>query len=337
MALGVQIAAKTKGGRNRGLPLWAPLVLLIPAASCVPATLASPPDVTLSRAEIAAFTAPSPLDAGTSSAPGFSFLIGDQAFVANAAIPVVAGPNPAANSYVFNGRTPLDQMRSVDCLAQAVYYEARSESENGQRAVAQVVLNRVLHPSWPNSVCGVVYQGPMRAGGGCQFTFTCDGSLGTRPYGPNWTEAQRIAMEALGGRTYAPVGLSTHYHTNAVFPSWAPRLTKTAVIGAHIFYRLPGLAGAQGAFGDAYAGSEPLARPAMTMAFRQAAVSAGPEALVRLDPGSGVRIHAAAPAPSDIPQEARWTAGNLPQSNVREEHQQSGQWREDAPAAVTGR
>jgi hypothetical protein len=341
MAFGVLIRGKTKRGLGRGLLAWAPLAFLIPAASCVPATLASPADVTLTRADIQAFTAPSALAAADSNAPGLSFLVGDQAFVANAAIPLAGGPNPAAGSFVFSARTPLDQMRSIDCLAQAVYYEARSEGEAGERAVAQVVLNRVRHPAWPNSVCGVVYQGPMGAGGGCQFTFTCDGSLGSRPYGPGWTEAQRIAMEALGGRTFAPVGLSTHYHTSAVFPSWAPRLTKTAVIGAHIFYRLPGLAGSQDAFSDAYAGSEPLPRPAMTMPARQAAASAFQAMAnesVRLDPGTGTRVHAAsAPPPSDIAQDARWTASNLPQSDVREEHQQSGQWRDDAPAAVTGR
>ena len=86
---------------------------------------------------------------------------------------LLANDRPSA----YRGRTALDRLRSLDCLAQAIYYEARSESEDGQRAVAQVVLNRVRHPAWPNSVCGVVYQGPMRAGGGCQFTFTCDGSL----------------------------------------------------------------------------------------------------------------------------------------------------------------
>jgi spore germination cell wall hydrolase CwlJ-like protein len=333
MALGVETMAKLKWGAGRGLPLWAPLALLIPAASCVPATMAAPGEVTLSRAEIEAFTVPSPL-AAADNAPGFSFLIGDQALVANAAIPVVSGPNPAAGSFVFTARTAIDQMRSIDCLAQAVYYEARSESEGGQRAVAQVVLNRVRHPAWPNSVCGVVYQGPMRAGGGCQFTFTCDGSLAVRPGGPNWAAAQRIAMEALGGRGYDPVGLSTHYHTSAVFPAWAPRLTKTAVIGAHIFYRLPGLAGAPGAFGEAYAGSEPVPHPVTIFPVRQAALSALPSIV---DEAAGVRAHAAyVPPPSDIPQDTRWAASNLPQSNVRDEHSQSGQWRDDAPAAVTG-
>jgi hypothetical protein len=322
MALGVSIGRYWK----RGLGAWAALLLLVPAASCVPARVASPGEVALTPAEIQAFTLPASLADSGEAGPGFAFLSGSQAFVANAAIPVTSGPNPAADSFVFTARTPLDQMRSVDCLAQAVYYEARSESEEGQRAVAQVVLNRVRHPAWPNSVCGVVYQGPMRAGGGCQFTFTCDGSLAIRPNGGGWANAQRIAIEALGGRTYAPVGTSTFYHTNYVFPAWAPRLVKTTVIGAHIFYRLPGLAGAPGAFGDSYAGSEPLPRPSMTL-VRQASASA-PEP---------VNAFRAQPAPpSDIPEDPRWAPSNAPASTVRAEYNQSGQWRTDAPAAITG-
>jgi hypothetical protein len=311
--------------------------LLIPAASCVPAGVAAPPELQLSRAEIQAFTAPSLLDAAPNAAPGFSFLVGDQAQLANAALPVAVGPNPAAGAYVFSARTPLDQLRSLDCLAQAVYYEARSEGEDGERAVAQVVLNRVRHPAWPHSVCGVVYQGPLRVGGGCQFTFTCDGSLRYAPTGSGWEEARRIAAEALGGRTFAAVGLATHYHTNAVFPAWAPRLVKTTVIGAHIFYRLPGLAGAPGAFVNAYAGSEPLPRPAMTL-IRQASLQDVPALAggqLRIDPATAPGRPT--PPPSDIAQDPRWAASNLPDSNVREEHAQSGQWRDDAPAAVTGR
>jgi hypothetical protein len=337
MALGVQIAKLIRLGRSLGLSAWAPLALLIPAASCVPASVASPSQVTLTRAEIEAFTAPSPLALANNAAPGSNFLVGDQALLANAAIPVSSGPLQAANAYVFTGRTPLDQMRSQDCLAQAIYYEARSESEDGQRAVAQVVLNRVRHPAWPNSVCGVVYQGAMRPGGGCQFTFTCDGSLATRPYGPGWAVAQRIAAEALAGRTYAPIGLSTNYHTSAVFPAWAPQLVKTATIGAHIFYQLPGLAGAPGAFAQAYAGSEPFPRPSMILASARGNALSGEFASAA--PASAVEARYAAPAPphSDIPQDARWTPSNLPESGILEEHAQSGQWRSDAPAAVTGR
>jgi spore germination cell wall hydrolase CwlJ-like protein len=334
--LGVTVARLIGWGRGLGLTAWAPLALLIPAASCVPAGLALAPQATLTRAEIAAFTAPSPVSMTNNAEPGTPFLVGDQAALANAAIPVSSGSLQAANSYVFTARTPLDQMRSEDCLAQAVYYEARSESEDGQRAVAQVVLNRVRHPAWPNSVCGVVYQGAMRPGGGCQFTFTCDGSLLTRASGASWVQAQRIAIEALGGRTYAAVGLSTHYHTNAVFPAWAPRLVKTATIGAHIFYQLPGLAGAPGAFSNSYAGTEPFPHPTMTLARSRDFGDSAELAIANPAAASPGRF--AAPAPhSDIPQEARWAPGNLPDSTIREEHAQSGQWRTDAPSAVIGR
>src|SRR3954454_21233641 len=95
--------------------------------------------------------------------------------------------------------------RSLQCLTQAIYYEARSQSEDGQRAVAQVVLNRVRHPAFPNTVCGVVYQGAVRPGGGCQFTFTCDGAMNAaiEPYA--WDRARRIAEAALRGSVYRPV------------------------------------------------------------------------------------------------------------------------------------
>jgi hypothetical protein len=319
--------------KRQGLVAWAPLALLIPATSCVPVGVASTPLPELSPAEIAAFTPPPPAAtvAVPAATPGLTFLVGNLAFAANAAIPVFSGPNPAAGAYVFAARTPLDRMRSLDCLAQAVYYEARSEGEAGERAVAQVVLNRVRHPAWPDSVCGVVYQGPMRVGGGCQFTFTCDGSLAVRPYGPGWDEARRIAAEALGGRTFDPVGLATHYHTSAVFPAWAPRLVKIAAIGAHNFYRLPGLAGAPGAFAEAYAGNEPLPRPAMTLFARPATAAAPTFAAAAIVPAAP-----AAPV-SDIAPDPRWAPSNLPSSTVREEHAQSGQWRDDAPAAITGR
>jgi spore germination cell wall hydrolase CwlJ-like protein len=320
MATGVKAGAKRPGGAQRGASVWAWLCLILPMASCVPAAAEQAPLVT---------AAALPVQAAAPVATPVQPLFGAPALAANAAMPLAGNLGPAATPFAFRASTPLDQMRSLDCLAQAVYYEARSESEDGQRAVAQVVINRVRHPGWPNSVCGVVYQGPMRPGGGCQFTFTCDGSLAHRPEGIGWARARLIAADALAGRTFAGVGLSTHYHTHAVFPSWAPRLTKTAVIGSHNFYRLPGTPGLPGAFTDRYAGSEPVPRPAAYIpSFRTAAAG---------DFAALAPVAAAAPVvPSDIPQEARWTPSNLPESTVREEYRQSGQWRDDAPAAVAG-
>lgn len=124
------------------------------------------------------------------------------------------------------------------CLAQAIYFEARSESEAGQAAVAQVVLNRVLSGLYPSSVCGVVFQNRHRYKA-CQFTFTCEGkSLAIRDHA-SWATAQRIAREVLEGRTYlAKVGGSTHYHATYVRPRWAKKLKRTDKIGTHVFYKL---------------------------------------------------------------------------------------------------
>jgi len=317
MASGVIIKPKKPRGKRHGAQPWALLGLAMSSASCVPLAAEGPRHVEIALPIVA--------DSPTTTRG----LLGAQPASLETGSPL-ASLGPAAGSFIFDGRTPLDRMRSLDCLAQAIYYEARSESEDGQRAVAQVVLNRVRHPAWPNSVCGVVYQGPMRAGGGCQFTFTCDGSLSALPQGIGWARARELAAEALAGRTFAPVGLSTHYHTSAVFPSWAPRLASTGRIGAHNFYRLPG-AGV-GAFTAAYSGSEPMPRPNPILFPRP--LRASVEAFV---PQTPAEIRAAVTIPSDIPQDTRWTAANLPESTIREEYRQSGQWREDAPRAITGR
>ncbi len=165
---------------------------------------------------------------------------------------------PAAAAFIAGAGAQFE--RAQTCLAQAVWYEAASESEAGQRAVAQVVLNRVAHPSWPASVCGVVYQG-AELSTGCQFSFTCDGSLARRPAalhkGPGWASANRIAAEALGGSVYAAIGHATHYHTLWVDPYWASTLDPVGVIGAHRFYRSRGSAGESSAFSARYSGIEP--------------------------------------------------------------------------------
>ena len=175
----------------------------------------------------------------------------------NAAAPVSTSPNPAARPLVIPIGDGVAFTRSLQCLTTAIYYEAATQSDDGERAVAQVVLNRVRDPAYPNSVCGVVYEGAQRFTG-CQFTFACDGSLARKPSQSGWERASRIASAAMAGRVFAPVGWSTHYHANYVVPRWAPELVKTANIGDHIFYRWPGTRGGPGAFTQKYAGTETL-------------------------------------------------------------------------------
>ena len=125
-----------------------------------------------------------------------------------------------------------------------------------------MVLNRVRHPAYPKSVCGVVYQGSARATG-CQFTFTCDGSLRWAPEPALWRQAQRVAERALNGHVARHVGSATHYHADYVAPYWAPTLVKMTQVGAHIFYRWTGPWGEPPAFTGRYAGGEAYLSPAV--------------------------------------------------------------------------
>jgi spore germination cell wall hydrolase CwlJ-like protein len=183
-----------------------------------------------------------------------------QAAVANAAVAFSSLPNPAAAAFKFNAAAPEDRARAIGCLTMAVYYEAASESDEGEAAVAQVVLNRLRHPLFPKTVCGVVFQGSTLPTG-CQFTFTCDGSLARRPSPAGWKRAQDIATRALDGYVMKAVGEATHYHTMWVVPYWQPTLTKLTQIGAHIFYRWSGEAGRPASFGGLYAGQEAAPPP----------------------------------------------------------------------------
>ena len=178
------------------------------------------------------------------------------ALAINAAVPVSKLPNPAASPLAIGFATPADRLRAVECLTAAVYYEAAIEPLDGQRAVAQVVLNRARHPAYPRTICGVVFQGFERATG-CQFTFTCDGSIRRTPSAALWAKARRVAEEALAGKVYAPVGWATHYHTNWVVPYWSSSLVKLANVGTHIFYRWEGGWGRAPAFRFRPAGTEP--------------------------------------------------------------------------------
>ena len=163
----------------------------------------------------------------------------------------------AARPFAFAALDGTSRERAEKCLTEAVYYEAGSESPEGQRAVAQVVLNRVRHAAFPNSVCGVVYQGSERSTG-CQFTFTCDGSLARVPSRAGWQRAMEIARRALNGEVYAPVGHATHYHANYVLPYWASSVAMVGQVGAHIFYSWKGVTGSAAAFSQAYSGLEAI-------------------------------------------------------------------------------
>jgi spore germination cell wall hydrolase CwlJ-like protein len=173
------------------------------------------------------------------------------------AIPTSRLSNPAAAPFVMDATVPDDRPRAQTCLSMAIYYEAASESENGQAAVAQVVLNRLRHPMFPKTVCGVVFQGSQLPTG-CQFTFTCDGSLSRRPSVAGWARAWRLAGRALDGYVETDVGLATHYHTIWVTPYWQSSVVKVAQIGAHAFFRWRSDVGADVPPAARYAGGEPL-------------------------------------------------------------------------------
>jgi len=153
----------------------------------------------------------------------------------------------------------LDKVRALQCLTTAIYYEAANEPGDGQRAVAQVILNRVRHPAFPATVCGVVFQGSEKRG--CQFSFACDGAMARQPARSAWDRAGRVAAAALAGQVFAPVGMATHYHTYAVTPTWNRSLVMTGVFGAHFFHRWKGWWGTANAFRQAYRGGEPLPEP----------------------------------------------------------------------------
>ncbi len=189
----------------------------------------------------------------------------------NAARAFTAGPRIAAAPFSLGQADAQTRQRALRCLTQAIYYEAALEPTSGQEAVAQVILNRVRDPNYANSVCGVVFEGAERTTG-CQFSFTCDGSMANAPVKWAWDRAQVVAERALSGSVAGGVGLATHYHADYVHPWWAPTLEKLTQIGAHIFYRWKGFAGQPAAFVQRYAGKEPvidearLSRPRLALA-----------------------------------------------------------------------
>ena len=162
---------------------------------------------------------------------------------------------PPASAPILAAR-PFDRTvssREMACLAEAIYYEARSESDDGQAAVAEVILNRAASPRYPADICEVVYQRNART---CQFSYTCDGSIGRFPVRRNaWVKAEHIAREVVEGRRGRNLpDRSVNYHADYVSPRWGARLERVRQIGAHIFYGSP-------LDGGATPGAEPARAP----------------------------------------------------------------------------
>ena len=189
----------------------------------------------------------------------------------NDAMPMTTLVVPAAPAFLFSGSTS-DYERAADCLAATIFYEAGNEPTAGQMAVAQVVLNRARHPAYPKTVCGVVFQGHERRTG-CQFSYTCDGSMARRPAADAWTRYRGIAQAMLKGLVYAPVGLATHYHTDWVLPAWSAKLDKVRVERTHLFFRYSGYWGTPAAFKGTLSSVEPAYAKLATLSVAHGGVA----------------------------------------------------------------
>jgi hypothetical protein len=162
-----------------------------------------------------------------------------QAQARNALIPY-SGASLLSPARFSAAADPEPPAQALQCLTSAIYYEATGEPQAGQRAVAQVVINRWAHRAFPKTICGVVQQGAPAPG--CQFSFMCDGALTRRPSPQAWRDAETIARAALNGYVDPAVGGATHYHADYVVPVWAATMLKLTKLGRHIFYRWPGAA-----------------------------------------------------------------------------------------------
>jgi spore germination cell wall hydrolase CwlJ-like protein len=279
---------------------------------------------------------PQPSESPAANFAGSAFFYAEGAFLPRPDVETPASAHilplekvDAAPLVSFAGVTPLDRYRALNCLTNAIYYEAANEPDDGQRAVAQVVLNRVRHPLWPGSVCGVVYQGTERTDMRCQFTFSCDGSMARFPVADKWMRARRVAARALAGDVFAPVGMATYYHTLAVRPTWSSSLDPVAVVGAHIFYRMRGSNGTPQAFLMRYTGRETISGPS-PRAYMKPMPNYVPPVSVPLDMGVSSAPYvplnenptaAWRPAPSPRPEKRD---DRLPESTIRPEYRNTG-------------
>lgn len=310
---------------------WLVLLGLMLAFGLVLVARGQRPKVQDSDRPVATATTPTP--AATPPAPQvFPASDGSTGTVALPNLPIPPGAVlsdsgvVAASPFRWGRATAIDKARAMQCLTAALYYEASGESVDGQRAVAQVVLNRTRHPAFPATVCGVVYQGVERAH--CQFSFVCDGALSRTPATAGWSRAARIAAAALSGSVFAPVGLATHYHTYAVAPAWNRAMVMTDMVGAHLFHRWKGYWGTAAAMNRVYAGRE---IPPAPVAAPQSALAAGAEVLPPVSTSLPVPpLPSQGPAASPSPSARRAAPATTPAAptgikGVTEKLAQSGQ------------
>ena len=223
----------------------------------------------------------------------------EDAVAFNASIPFSTAPNPPARPFKL-ADTPSAFDRAADCLAAAQLYEAGDDTE-GERAVAQVVINRVRHPAFPKTICGVIFEGSERATG-CQFTFACDGALGRHRFGEAaWTRARLVARAALSGSVYKPVGHATHYHTDWVVPYWSASLDKVTAVGTHLFFRWTGWWGTPAAFNRTIDRDEPLIAKLASVSPAHAAAMVADDAAPALANGGASAVHRPYPEVANYP------------------------------------
>nr|WP_246447962.1 cell wall hydrolase [Novosphingobium flavum] len=243
----------------------------------------------------------------------------------------LAQPRP----FFFSGSASARDS-AVTCLAAAAWYEAGNDPDS-QRSVIQVVLNRLKHPSFPKTVCGVVLQGSERASG-CQFTFTCDGSLGRRrPSAQAWAMARLRAVAALDGAVDADVLQATHYHADYVAPWWSQQLERLGRVGRHIFYRWPG---AGGKLGERMpkAPADEAVPAALIQSLAARSLTDAAKAPLPQSPVAGGKVRPAAPyiAPQPLEHPATLSAGGTSLVIAVDRALPSGRWAMEALARCSG-
>lgn len=229
------------------------------------------------------------IDLRTGPTLGIGPISGDDARLVNRLIP--DSMSEAARPFSIRLDTPSGK-RALRCLTEAVYFETGRDTEEAQAAVAQVVLNRIRHPAYPSSVCGVVYQGAMRPTG-CQFSFTCDGSLKLGHAPSYWSKAEAVARRALSGHVVAEVGTATNYHADYVAPYWARTVMRISQVGPHIFYRWTGPLGRLAAFTQRYSGNETNVSQEVLNSWDWRVQGDGAEVALKVDGPVGAKTAAA--------------------------------------------